>query len=368
MFEKYSGSHMKLLIGCTQFAHGGGTERYVRDLVAGFASLYPNDDSTQHVYVLYHKIENSLPEASRATTIRSKNYFFTKKIRSLLFAKEIEKIKKNKNIDFSISCNSMSAADIVICGFTRKGEAIDRKLSKGFSLSTKLWLEKNAFDKSQFIIAHSNKMRNELIQHYAQNEEKIRLLYPPVNDIEFYAVSDNDRNELRKKLDFSDEKVIFVFPSTGHTRKGLKSLLDWFSTTNLPVTLYVAGNMVGKDIRNVKELGYRKDMADIYRAADFSILNSSYEPFGLVGVESVMCGTPTLQSLNSGCIEILSDDACLKFEPDNLDQIGDCIQQAVSLKLNNKARLKEPYSHILYNPSLSEHIKGIISLSEKLTR
>ena len=43
-------------------------------------------------------------------------------------------------------------------------------------------------------------------------------------------------------------------------------------------------------------LGFRRDIEKCYAAADAAILASRYEPFGLVGVESVLCGTPALLS------------------------------------------------------------------------
>lgn len=360
-------SDIKLLIACVQFTHAGGIERYSRDLVSGFASLYSDNQSKKNIYILYQQIDQSLPELSKATPLRSKIHFLPKKIRNFLFSNEIKKTKKREDIDLSISCHSLSAADILVCGFTRRGEAADQTTSKTFSYMTKSWLEQKSFDNSQLIIAHSKKIKNELIQYYAQAANKIKLLYPPVNETEFYPVTEEERKKIKEKFNFPNDRVVFVFPSTGHTRKGLKTLLEWFAQTDLPITLYVAGNSIGQQIKNVEYLGYRKDMADIYRAVDFSILNSVYEPFGLVGVESVLCGTPTLQSTNSGCTEVLSDDACLKFEPDNIKQIDACIRQAVSLRLTNRSRLKDPYSHILYDPSLETHIKEIIRLSQQLT-
>ena len=56
----------------------------------------------------------------------------------------------------------------------------------------------------------------------------------------------------------------------------------------------VAGRPIDETGPNIHYLGYRSDIEDVYRAVDFTILASTYEPFGLVGVESVLCGTPVL--------------------------------------------------------------------------
>ncbi len=88
-----------------------------------------------------------------------------------------------------------------------------------------------------------------------------------------------------------------MFPSTGHDRKGLPLLLDTLAT--LPeeqFELAVAGSDSGKFHRlpNVKYLGFIQNMGELYRAADFTVLPSHYEPFGLVVTESLACGTPVV--------------------------------------------------------------------------
>jgi len=74
-------------------------------------------------------------------------------------------------------------------------------------------------------------------------------------------------------------------------------LQRFFSSTTLPVTLLVAGRPV-EEVRNVKYIGFRKDMERIYKLVDYTILASRYEAFGLVAVESVFSGTPVVLTPN----------------------------------------------------------------------
>ena len=57
----------------------------------------------------------------------------------------------------------------------------------------------------------------------------------------------------------------------------------------------------------VRLLGARKEVAAILRAADLFILNATVEPFGLVIVEAMACGTPVLASAIGGIPEIVED-------------------------------------------------------------
>jgi glycosyltransferase involved in cell wall biosynthesis len=65
---------------------------------------------------------------------------------------------------------------------------------------------------------------------------------------------------------------------------------------------------------NVINLGFRQDMPELYAAADAVILASHYEAFGLVGPEAILCGTPAIFSTTVGAAEVLSEQACLRFE------------------------------------------------------
>ena len=66
-----------------------------------------------------------------------------------------------------------------------------------------------------------------------------------------------------------------------------------------------------------------------YRAVDFTVMASRYEPFGLVGVESLLCGTPVLCAQGVGCAEVLRAPAQIPFRLDAADADGDSFAAAV---------------------------------------
>ena len=91
--------------------------------------------------------------------------------------------------------------------------------------------------------------------------------------------------------------------------KGLPLLLDAVAT--LPKNEYelaVAGSP-GRQFRplgNVKYLGFVREMADLYRAVDLTVLPAIYEPFGLVVTESIACGTPVITAAEVGATDVIS--------------------------------------------------------------
>ena len=55
----------------------------------------------------------------------------------------------------------------------------------------------------------------------------------------------------------------------------------------------------------VQMLGSRSDVAAIMQALDLLVINSAAEPFGLVALEAMACGTPVLAAATGGLTEII---------------------------------------------------------------
>ncbi|WP_308030142.1 glycosyltransferase, partial [Neisseria lactamica] len=201
----------------------------------------------------------------------------------------------------------------------------------------------------------------ELVGLYGVPPEKIQVAPPPA-DTERFFPQPGETAALRAKYGFADHETVFLFPSTGHTRKGLELLADFFEHTGLPVKLAVAGSPLPRTMKNVVGLGFCTDMPELYRAADFTIMASLYEPFGLVGVESVLCGTRVVLSDNMACTEVMNEEAGFFFSRQNPETLAQAVAQAVSLKKQGGHRLSDPMRALNYNPALDKHIGLILEM------
>ena len=203
-------------------------------------------------------------------------------------------------------------------------------------------------------------MKTELTKYYDVPQTNIKVLYPPVNQETFHLIESVERNEIKEKLGFSSNKKSFLFISSSHKRKGLPILLDYFEHTNLPIELVIIGKPLNRTIRNVICKGYTTEIENFYWASDFTILASSYEPFGLVGIESILCGTPVLLSENIGCTEIIKSDAFFSFKCNDIQSLGIAINKAIS----STERLGE--NIITEKLSLKSHFETLLELTEQL--
>ena len=237
------------------------------------------------------------------------------KLRDLAFDWRIRRIKRRLGLFPLIACNQTGAADLAICGSTHPGYLDAMGQPARLSDRWKIALEHAHLSKAQAVVAHSRRMADEAQRYHGVPAARIHLLYPPVDGRIFSPVDPAERRRLREQFGLPHDRAVFLLASTGHKRKGLDLLVEFFRSTALPVSLAVAGRPIAVRAPNIHYLGYRKDIENVYRAVDFTIVASNYEPFGLVGVESVLCGTPVLIAEGVGCAEVIRRTSPVALRP-----------------------------------------------------
>ena len=341
--------------------NSGGIERYALTLVRGLHAR-----GLKPVFIA-KKFDASLPEVGWVEPVRVRLTGLPAKLRDLAFDWRIRQIKARRGLFPLIACNQTGAADIAICGSTHPGYLEAMGLSAGVSDRWKIALEHAHLRRSQVVVAHSRRMAEEAQRHHGVPAEKIRLLYPPVDGERFGSVDAAARQRLRGQLGLPADRAVFLLASTGHKRKGLDLLVAFFRATALPVSLVVAGRPIDETGPNIHYLGYRSDIEDVYRAVDFTILASTYEPFGLVGVESVLCGTPVLVADGVGCAEVIEPPARIAFDRREAASLGGAVAEAVARWQNGSARLAVPAGCLSYDPSVAVHVDALLRLAASIS-
>jgi glycosyltransferase involved in cell wall biosynthesis len=208
-------------------------------------------------------------------------------------------------------------------------------------------------------------MRDELRALYGVSEEKIRVLNPPVDAARFSPAEPAVRAALRKRFGFADDEIVLMFPSSSHERKGLPLIEAVVRGTDLPLVVAVAGRPPERASERVRYLGYIKDIEDCYRAADFTILASKYEPFGLVGIESVMCGTPVILGANIGCCDAIAADAKFVFSPGDAADLSATLARAVESVRSGAKRCPAEVARraVTYDPAVAAHVDALVAMA-----
>ncbi|HEY6802589.1 MAG TPA: glycosyltransferase family 4 protein [Pyrinomonadaceae bacterium] len=133
------------------------------------------------------------------------------------------------------------------------------------------------------------------------------------------------RNAIRKELQLDETDFVIGIVGLLTPRKGQLALLRNFPRVLEQVPhakcLIVGGAVFNKDEQyaellrktvaesgisdRVHFLGSRADVPAIMQSLDLLVMNSSVEPFGLVIVEAMACGTPVLAAISGGIPEII---------------------------------------------------------------
>lgn len=96
----------------------------------------------------------------------------------------------------------------------------------------------------------------------------------------------------------------------------------------MPIELLVAGRPIPKKpYKNIRYLGYLKNIQEAYQAVDLSILASRYEPFGLAPIESLCAGTPVIISANLGAAEVIKTEVKFEFTPEFSCELREIIKR-----------------------------------------
>jgi len=356
---------LKFGIACNRFGAGGGLERYALDIAAAIAAR-----SLRPLAVYARKFDAAEAGGKAIEAHRINVSLLPGKWRDHVFSWRLQALKRHS--DVLIGCNRVRGADLAICGGTHRGYLAARGKAPGLADRWQIRLESDQYAGASTVVAHSALMRRELVSLYGVPEDRIALLYPPVDTRRFTPVDTAERQALRRRHGFTDEEVVFLFPSSGHARKGLDLLARHFAAlhaaSKLPITLAVAGRPVGRKLPCVREMGYVRDIESLYRTADFTILASDYEPFGLVGVESVLCGTPLVFADNIACLEVIKPEAVLAFSRQHDDSVAGALREAVRRARDGQARLESPLDLLGYDPDVGRHAEALMALAEQVRK
>ena len=168
------------------------------------------------------------------------------------------------------------------------------------------------------------------------------------------------REQTRKKIGVAPDRFMVLFPSNDHERKGAKLILDAIEGLDERLVLVVAGK-APLNHPAVLNLGFCPDMPSVYAAADVTVLASIYEPFGMVGPESVLCGTPVLLADTIGAVEVLTEPACFSFARE-AEVLRSLLLKMMKRFESGELELVSPERYIHYAYSFDAYLDELIGL------
>ncbi len=342
--------------------NSGGMERYTLDLINGFVK------KGIKVVIFTKKADFNLPESQMGKVIVIPCKFIPQKLRDRYFSWRVRNLRNIYPVDIMIGCCRSEPTDIYICGGTHPGFLRETKKTLSYGDRLTNAFEKRVYENTRAVIAHSELVKKEVEEFYPFCRNKQTLLYPPVNLEKFKIRTKNLAKDIRKEYGLPKDRLLYLFVSSSHKRKGFTLLKEFFEETKLPVSLLVCGRPLPKEnYKNIYYLGYEKNLEDIYLQCDFSILASTYEPFGLVGIESLAMNTPLVISDKLGCTEVIWNDVMVKFDPRCTASLSAAIEYSIQhAELMKKKASQGLNVKFKCSLELDDHVSDLINICRKL--
>ncbi|MGJ3493145.1 Mannosylfructose-phosphate synthase [Piscirickettsia salmonis] len=319
---------MKIAIVHHQYQCKGGMERYLFDLIDGFRAA----GDTVDLYVYKRDKNLEIPEG--LTVKQTKLGWLPRKLKKYVFTLLMKRVEWLE-YDLSISLMASWGQDLMMCGGSHLAYLRDLNKKPGPWGWMRLYFEQRGFNEAKHIVAHSKRIAEDLLALYPLAVDKVKMLYPPIDAGRFNRLQYSQREGLRTTFGCTVGKVTLVIPSTGHKRKGTYELIEAMKL--LPeeqFELLIAGDPIETVAGNIRSLGFVDDMPGLYTAADFMVLPSHSEPFGLVVPEALACGTPVIISNRVGAKELITDDLGVVIDEITPAAIARAIQQVAQRKFN----------------------------------
>jgi spore coat protein SA len=186
---------------------------------------------------------------------------------------------------------------------------------------TTISIAHSQLDKADLIISNSESLKKELSHLFPDQCKKIKVIHLGVNLIEFRPPTKIERTKIRSKY-LADHKFVIVYAGRFIPLKGIPTLIKsvYVVRKKIPnAELFLAGRGSKKYTSYIKRKARKlkvpvhfmgaipvKDMPQVYWLADcFICPTQGHEAFGLVVVESLACGVPTIASKTGGIPEII---------------------------------------------------------------
>jgi alpha-maltose-1-phosphate synthase len=196
----------------------------------------------------------------------------------------------------------------------------EEQLGAGYHVST--WMEKTAYQNADGVIAVSRSMREDVHELYGVPFEKIQVIHNGI-DVERYQPTVNPEvlakygiNPARPYILFvgritHQKGIIHLLRAAEHLADGVQVVLcatdpdtaELGREVDLRIEELQAKN--GRAVIHVSTFVPVDDIIPLYSQAAIFVCPSIYEPFGIINLEAMACGTPVVATAVGGIKEVV---------------------------------------------------------------
>ncbi len=184
------------------------------------------------------------------------------------------------------------------------------------------WLEKTAYENADGVVAVSQSMSTDVHRLYGVPKDRIRVIHNGIDTEEYFPQSNP---ETLDRYGINPDKPFILFVGRITRQKGIIYLVNAIPYMRSDVQVVLCAGAAdtkaieqemservaearGKSRNKIIWIPHvvpKPDIIHIYSAAALFVCPSIYEPFGIINLEAMACGTPVVASAVGGIPEIV---------------------------------------------------------------